>query len=130
MNVHAKITPTIYLRRFEWESNTIHFRFTVYDASANNTFFNMRWKYCGWCQPGVSLLSVSLLSGIVGEAIMLTDEIVGKILNRLKQHGIDDNTLVLFTSDNGSHEAEYLKNLYDHNPNGIDVVGRERTWFL
>ena len=66
---------------------------------------------------------------------MLTDEIVGKILNRLKQHGIDDNTLqvralVLFTSDNGSHEAEYLKNLYDHNPNGVDVVGRERTWFL
>lgn len=70
------------------------------------------------------------LAGIVGEAIMLTDEIVGKILNRLKQHGIDDNTLVLFTSDNGSHEAEYLKNLYDHNPNGIDVVGRERTWSL
>ena len=96
LNVHAKITHTIYLRRFEWESNTIHFRFTVYDASANNTFFNMWWKYCGWCQSGVSLLSVSLhngltpesyrnktLAGIVGEAIMLTDEMVGKILNRL-----------------------------------------------
>ena len=30
------------------------------------------------------------------------DQIVGRILARLKEHGIDDNTLVLFTGDNGT----------------------------
>ncbi len=29
------------------------------------------------------------------------DESVGRILDRLKKHGIDDNTIVIFTSDNG-----------------------------
>lgn len=38
-----------------------------------------------------------------GYAAMITrfDRTVGRILDRLKQHGIDDNTIVIFTSDNG-----------------------------
>ncbi|QEG21290.1 arylsulfatase [Mariniblastus fucicola] len=38
-----------------------------------------------------------------GYAAMIThmDRGIGQILERLKQHGIDDNTLVIFTSDNG-----------------------------
>jgi arylsulfatase A len=35
--------------------------------------------------------------------ITYMDHVVGKILDRLKQHGIEDNTLVLFTGDNGTH---------------------------
>lgn len=31
------------------------------------------------------------------------DADVGRVLERLKRHGIDDNTLVIFTSDNGPH---------------------------
>jgi arylsulfatase A-like enzyme len=31
------------------------------------------------------------------------DRDVGKILAALKEHGIDDNTLVIFTGDNGAH---------------------------
>ena len=39
-------------------------------------------------------------------AAMVTrmDSDVGKILERLKQHGIDDKTIVIFTSDNGPHK--------------------------
>ena len=33
------------------------------------------------------------------------DYIVGSILKRLKKHGIDKNTLVLFTGDNGTHKS-------------------------
>ena len=38
-------------------------------------------------------------------AAMITrmDRDVGRIMERLKRHGIDENTLVIFTSDNGPH---------------------------
>ena len=41
-----------------------------------------------------------------GQAAMITrmDKDVGRLLDRLAQHGIDDKTLVMFTSDNGHHD--------------------------
>ncbi|TKG93838.1 Cerebroside-sulfatase [Puteibacter caeruleilacunae] len=46
--------------------------------------------------------------GPYGDYVMQTDYIVGQVLKQLKDKGIDDNTLVLFTSDNGSfmHKLE------------------------
>jgi arylsulfatase A-like enzyme len=40
-----------------------------------------------------------------GHAAMITrmDADIGKLLDRLAKYGIDDNTLILFTSDNGPH---------------------------
>lgn len=40
-----------------------------------------------------------------GHMITYMDYIVGSILKRLKKHGIDKNTLVLFTGDNGTHKS-------------------------
>jgi arylsulfatase len=39
--------------------------------------------------------------GLYGDVIMEIDWGIGEILKALKQHGLDDNTLVIFTSDNG-----------------------------
>ncbi len=39
--------------------------------------------------------------GLYGDVIMEIDWSVGEILGRLTHHGIDENTLVIFTSDNG-----------------------------
>lgn len=39
--------------------------------------------------------------GTYGDTIMEIDWSVGEILKALKRHGLDDNTLVTFTSDNG-----------------------------
>lgn len=39
--------------------------------------------------------------GLFGDVIMEIDWSVGQILATLKQHGLDERTLVLFTSDNG-----------------------------
>ncbi|WP_257667247.1 sulfatase family protein [Parapedobacter tibetensis] len=39
--------------------------------------------------------------GLYGDVIMEIDWSVGQILEALKKHGLDDNTLVIFTSDNG-----------------------------
>lgn len=44
------------------------------------------------------------------------DADVGRVLERLKRHGIDDNTLVFFTSDNGPHrEGGHDPDLADSN---------------
>ncbi len=40
-------------------------------------------------------------SGLFGDVIMEIDWSVGQILQSLKANGLDDNTLVIFTSDNG-----------------------------
>jgi len=39
--------------------------------------------------------------GLYGDVIMEIDWCVGQILKTLEKHGLDDNTLVIFTSDNG-----------------------------
>ena len=39
--------------------------------------------------------------GLFGDVIMEIDWSVGQVFDALKRHGIDDNTLVIFTSDNG-----------------------------
>jgi arylsulfatase A-like enzyme len=41
-------------------------------------------------------------AGLYGDALADLDDSVGAVLDALKQNGVDDNTLVLFTSDNGA----------------------------
>jgi arylsulfatase A-like enzyme len=41
-------------------------------------------------------------AGIYGDALLDLDDSVGVVLDTLKQNGLDDNTLVLFSSDNGA----------------------------
>ncbi len=52
--------------------------------------------------------------------VMQTDAIVGDVLAALKKHGAEDNTLVIFTSDNGcSPQADFPALLkLGHNPSG------------
>jgi arylsulfatase A len=40
-----------------------------------------------------------------GHMITYMDDIVGKIMERLKANGLEKNTLVLFTGDNGTHAS-------------------------
>lgn len=41
-------------------------------------------------------------AGLYGDALLDLDDSVGAVLDALKQNGLDENTLVLFTSDNGA----------------------------
>jgi len=60
--------------------------------------------------------------GIVGEMIMEADEIVGRILTRLENHGIADDTLVMFTSDNGPNSfAEDVFETTGHDQRRMDL---------
>ena len=39
--------------------------------------------------------------GLYGDVIMEIDWSVGEIIKSLKRHNIDDNTLIIYASDNG-----------------------------
>jgi arylsulfatase A-like enzyme len=50
-------------------------------------------------------------AGYYGDFVIETDAMVGKVLNALKKNGFADNTLVVFSADNGpeTHAFERLK---------------------
>ncbi|HIE96392.1 MAG TPA: arylsulfatase [Planctomycetes bacterium] len=49
--------------------------------------------------------------GPYGDFVMETDAVVGAISNALERHGMTDNTLVIFTSDNGCSKAAGIDKL-------------------
>ena len=61
-------------------------------------------------------------AGILGEVIMEADEIVGNILDKLEEHEIADDTLVIFMTDNGpSTVGKRRKRIYGHNQWQLDL---------
>ncbi|MCF8713654.1 sulfatase [Joostella atrarenae] len=72
------------------------------EKNKENPFF----LYVAHPQPHVPLFVSDKFKGksergLYGDVIMEIDWSVGQILKTLKEQGIDDNTLVIFTSDNG-----------------------------
>ena len=53
-------------------------------------------------------------AGIYGDFITYVDHSLGRVLNVLEQLGIDDNTLVFFTSDNGPVWFKRDRERFDH----------------
>ena len=56
-----------------------------------------------------------------GHMITYMDQVVGDIMAKLKEHGLEKNTLVLFTGDNGTH-----KSITSKLP-GMDIKGGKGT---
>lgn len=77
-------------------------------AQANEPFF----LYLPMTSPHTPLavnkpwIGKSGLGNLYADLVMETDDVFGRILNSLEQHGVADNTLVIFTSDNGC--AHYI----------------------
>lgn len=57
-------------------------------------------------------------AGPYGDFVVQVDDCVAHILSSLKVYGIDDETLVIFTSDNGAHWTEGDIERYGHRANG------------
>jgi len=54
-------------------------------------------------------------AGGYGDFVYQTDWVSGQILNALRENGFDDNTIVIFTSDNGPERFAYERAVrYDH----------------
>ncbi len=57
-------------------------------------------------------------AGDYGDFVMQTDAAVGRVLKALQDAGLSDNTLVIFTSDNGAHWLPNEVERYGHAANG------------
>jgi arylsulfatase A-like enzyme len=75
-------------------------------------------------EPNLSFVGKSG-AGDYGDLVLEVDDIVGRVVSQLKRLDIDDNTLVVFTSDNGSpgHFAQdsgfgTMYEKYGHESNG------------
>lgn len=55
-----------------------------------------------WIQDTTAVMSYKGQDEYFADMVFQMDEIVGKINNKLKQLGIENNTLVIFTGDNGT----------------------------
>ena len=64
-----------------------------------------------------------------GHAAMIArlDAGVGTVLARLKQHGLDDNTIVFFSSDNGPHKEGGNDPLFNHSSGPLRGHKRDLT---
>uniref|UniRef100_UPI003217D544 sulfatase family protein n=1 Tax=uncultured Draconibacterium sp. TaxID=1573823 RepID=UPI003217D544 len=58
-------------------------------------------------------------AGLYGDFVQMTDAQVGKILQSLKDNGLDQNSLVVFTSDNGAYWKPELIEKFNHQANSI-----------
>lgn len=57
-------------------------------------------------------------AGVYGDFVQQTDHVIGRVLEALKSNNLIDNTLVIVTSDNGSHWREAEMSKFDHLANG------------
>ena len=46
-----------------------------------------------------------------GDFVLMVDDVVGQVMDALKDNGIEDNTLIIFTSDNGCWPTANFKEL-------------------
>ncbi|WP_238381263.1 sulfatase-like hydrolase/transferase [Mariniblastus fucicola] len=67
--------------------------------------------------------------GAYGEFLIETDHHIGRVLDFLKSSGIEDNTIVIFTSDNGPENPwkEHLED-YDHDSRGGFREGKRSVY--
>ncbi len=56
-----------------------------------------------------------------GDYVMQVDDVVGQIRTKLKELGVSDDTILIFTSDNGCSTAARIQDLkaLGHSPNGV-----------
>eukprot|EP00049_Salpingoeca_infusionum_P011944 m.211287 g.211287 ORF g.211287 m.211287 type:complete len:604 (+) comp15059_c2_seq2:233-2044(+) len=70
--------------------------------------------------------------GAFGDALAEADWIVGNVVNKIKEAGLDDNTLILFTGDNGpwmvKNASEGSVGLFYGRASGYWNVGKGSTW--
>ncbi len=71
----------------------------------NNKKDDSFFMYVAYPQSHVPIFTSPEYNGVTdtayGDVMVETDYSVGRIMNALKQNGLDDNTIVVFTSDNG-----------------------------
>jgi len=60
-------------------------------------------------------------AGVVGESIVEVDDIVGRIVQKLTDSGIRNNTLIVFMSDNGPVAFSWVRSRFNHFQTSVDL---------
>ncbi len=76
--------------------------------------------------PHTPILPLEKFQGLTGtneygDFVLMCDDLVGQIMKKLKENGIEENTILIFTSDNGCSPMSDFEELaeFGHNPNYI-----------
>lgn len=67
-------------------------------------------------------------AGVYGDFMMMVDAQVGKILNKLEEKGIRENTLIIFTSDNGANWEDWETEQFKHEANFTRSGRKSDAW--
>lgn len=68
--------------------------------------------------------------GLYGDFVLQVDGFIGKLMEKLDEKGIADNTIVIFTSDNGCSSIVDFRRLAElgHNPNYVFRGSKSDIW--
>lgn len=67
-------------------------------------------------------------AGYYGDFVCMVDDVVKQVYDALDKNGIADNTIVVFTSDNGSQWPQSDIEEFNHLSNGIFSGGKSDIW--
>lgn len=111
--VHEDVTPNFFRKSFKYISEK---------AKADNPFF----LYLALPSPHTPILPTKDWLGKsninpYADFMMMVDDYMGQLTKTIKEAGIEDNTIIVFTSDNGcSPQADYnILKEKGHNPSYI-----------
>jgi arylsulfatase A len=109
---HQEVLPRLGERTAEWIER-------VHRETPEQPFFAylaLSSPHTPW-MPGPVFAGTTPV-GYYGDFVAHTDAVVGRVLERLDQLELTDDTLVIFTSDNGSHWPAADTEKYGHAANG------------
>ncbi|MBD0833290.1 sulfatase family protein [Aestuariibaculum sediminum] len=95
--IHEDVTPNFFRRSFNYIEE---------QSKTNEPFF----LYLALPSPHTPILPTKAWQGKsnlnpYGDFVMMVDDYMGRLLKTVKDAGIEDNTLIVFTSDNGCSPA-------------------------
>lgn len=67
-------------------------------------------------------------AGVYGDFVVQVDQTVGAVMKKLEELGIEDETLIIFSSDNGSHWTAEDKAKFPHRANYIYSGMKSDVW--
>ncbi|GAB5522803.1 MAG: arylsulfatase [Roseivirga sp.] len=67
-------------------------------------------------------------AGVYGDFVVQVDQTVGAVMKKLEDLGIEDETLIIFSSDNGSHWTAEDKGKFAHRANYIYSGMKSDVW--
>jgi arylsulfatase A-like enzyme len=111
--IHDDVTPNFFRRSIEYIKK---------NAKEENPFF----LYLALPSPHTPILPTAVYQGKsglnpYGDFVVMIDAYMGQITKAIKEAGIEENTIVIFTSDNGCSPQADFKLLEEkgHDPSGI-----------